>query len=132
MYVGNLPLCWPLFRGIFGSKGDSSIPSYPTPYRSGSAKRRGPSRHPLATTGSLWDKLDEEDSTRTGIHADQGSQIELVNQKGHQTAEVTVGSVGSMDEHSQVTGSETGSEPGQGRGKDDRIVVVTTVDVSSK
>lgn len=124
MYVGNLPLCWPVIRlAIGGSKGDSSDPSsYPNPSfpNSTSRQRTHQSRHPLASNASVWAKLDDEDGQHTNPSG-QGSQIELVDQNG-------------LDLVQQPHHTRTGvsSTPGHGHATSDHIKVVTTVDVMTK
>ena len=71
LWVGNLPLCWPVLRLALGSKGDSSNPSYPNPsYPENSTRRRTQGR----SKPSVWAKLEDERVP------EQGSQIELVDQ----------------------------------------------------
>ncbi|RBR12218.1 uncharacterized protein FIESC28_08704 [Fusarium coffeatum] len=71
LWVGNLPLCWPVLRLALGSKGDSSNPSYPNPsYPENSTRRRTQGR----SKPSVWAKLEDERLS------EQGSQIELVDQ----------------------------------------------------
>lgn len=123
MYVGNLPLCWPVLRLALGSKGDSSNPSsYPHPsYPNSSARLKSQNHHPLASKASVWAKLDDEDGARSNLSADQGSQIELVNQKGP-----------NLVQQPHQTESAVTSQPGHGHSPSDQIKVVTTVQVSTK
>lgn len=123
MYVSNLPLCWPVIRLAIGTKGDSSDPSsYPNPSFPNSTSRiKTQNRHPLASTASVWAKLDDEDGQRTNPSPEQGSQIELVEQNA-------------LDLVQQPHQTRTGvsSTPGHGHGTGDHIKVVTTVDVRTK
>ncbi|KAH8721810.1 hypothetical protein BGZ61DRAFT_195444 [Ilyonectria robusta] len=124
IYVGNLPLCWPVIRLALGSKGDSSNPSsYPNPsYPENSARRKTQSRNPLTSKASIWAKLEDEDGTRTDGSRDQGSEIELV------------GSPRGPDLVKQPyqTEAEVSSDPKPHRHKpSDHITVVTKVDVTT-
>lgn len=123
MYVGNLPLCWPVIRLALGSKGNTSNPSYPNPsYPKDSGRHKSQSRHPLASKGSLWAKLDDEEG-RANTTTDQGSQIELVDQKELD-----------LVQQPHHTEAEISSQPHGQRGHhlSDQIKVVTTVQVSTK
>ena len=102
LWVGNLPLCWPVLRLALGSKGHSSNPSYPNPsYPENSTRRRTQGR----SKPSVWAKLEDERVP------EQGSQIELVDQNPYY-----VEAKASGDAH---------EERGNGR-----ITVVTKVEVS--
>ncbi|KAK7416696.1 hypothetical protein QQX98_005022 [Neonectria punicea] len=115
MYVGNLPLCWPVIRLALGSKGDSSNPSS---YPDSSARRKPQSRHPLTSKASIWAKLDDEDGTRTQGSPEQGSQIELVDQKGPD-----------LVKQPYHTEAEVSSDRHHGHNPSDHITVVTKVAV---
>lgn len=124
IYVGNLPLCWPVIRLALGSKGDSSNPSsYPNPsYPENSARRKTQSRNPLTSKASIWAKLEDEDGTRTDRSRDQGSEIELV---GGQSGPDLV-------KQPYQTEAEVSSDPKPHRHKpSDHITVVTKVDVTT-
>ncbi|KAG8672586.1 hypothetical protein FPOAC1_005862 [Fusarium poae] len=118
LWVGNLPLCWPVLRLALGSKGDSSNPSYPNPsyrnssYQENSARRRTHAR----SKPSAWAKLEDEHGTRTAESPDHGSQIELVEQRGQKPyfVEAKVSSGGDTLE----------------KGTDGHITVETKVEVS--
>ncbi|KAF4452566.1 hypothetical protein F53441_4585 [Fusarium austroafricanum] len=121
LWVGNLPLCWPVIRLALGSKGDSSDPSYPTPgyrnstYGENSARRRTQGLH---SKPSIWAKLDDEDGVRTDVSPDRGSQIELVDQR--------------PDLLQQAYHAEAKSSTNHERGLSGQITVVTKVEVSTK
>ncbi|KAF7546313.1 hypothetical protein G7Z17_g8528 [Cylindrodendrum hubeiense] len=129
IYVGNLPLCWPVIRLVIGSKGDSSNPSsYPNPsYPENSARRKTQgSRNPLTSKATMWAKLDDEDGNRTDATRDQGSEIELVGQKGPD-----------LVNQSYQAEAEVSSEPQHGHhtsSPSNHITVVTkvAVDVSTR
>ncbi|KAF4974535.1 hypothetical protein FZEAL_8559 [Fusarium zealandicum] len=122
MYVGNLPLCWPVIRLALGSKCDSSNPSYPNPsyrhstYPENSARRKAQNRHPLTSHASVWAKLDDEDGART----DQGSEIELVDQGRPDLVK--------QPYHAQV---EVNNQHHHEHSPSDQIHVVTKVHVTS-
>ncbi|KPM40205.1 hypothetical protein AK830_g6357 [Neonectria ditissima] len=120
MYVGNLPLCWPVIRLALGSKGDSSNPSYPNPSYPDSSARRKPQsgRHPLTSKASIWAKLDDEDGLRTHGSPEQGSQIELVDQNGPD-----------LVKQPYHTAAEVSSDRHHGHNPSDHITVVTKVAV---
>lgn len=134
MYVGNLPLCWPVIRLAIGSKGDSSNPSYPNSYPNhpsypnGSARRTNQNRHPLTSKASLWAKLDDEEGMRTTVNGSPeqslGSQIELVDQNQN---------VPDLVKQPYHTAAEVTSDRLHGHGNPgDHITVVTKVDVTTK
>ncbi|KAI5459713.1 hypothetical protein BGZ63DRAFT_415220 [Mariannaea sp. PMI_226] len=128
MYVGNLPLCWPVIRLVLGSKGDSSNPSYPNPsYGDNSSRRKtnGTSRHPLASKASVWAKLEDEEGMRTDVSPDHGSEIELVDQKGPD-----------LVNQPYRTEAEVTSDPQQHRQRNknstsNNITVTTKVDITT-
>lgn len=152
MFVGNMPLLYPLVRAIFGSsekRNRQKTPPYVWTIGS-EPKRRKPPTNLLSTRGTTWDKLDDREA---GLEAggessaaaaaeslgggvmggaegsDRGSQIELVLQ-GH-----------GLGHHHETTVS---SSRGRGRSMDEEsaervagqqskdIMVVRTVDVSSR
>ncbi|KAM0551240.1 hypothetical protein ACHAPJ_008585 [Fusarium lateritium] len=127
LWVGNLPLCWPVLRLAIGSKGDTSNPSYPNPsyrnssYPEGSARRRTQGRHPLSSKPSIWAKLEDEDATRIDTPPDQGSQIELVEQRGTDLLKQPYHAEAMVSSGPQHEGNLSG-----------RITVVTKVEVSTK
>ncbi|KAF5243310.1 hypothetical protein FAUST_2878 [Fusarium austroamericanum] len=118
LWVGNLPLCWPVLRLALGSKGDSSNPSYPNPsyrnssYQENSARRRTNGR----SKTSVWAKLEDEHGVRTDESPDSGSQIELVEQHGKQPYFVEAKASSGADKLE--------------KGTDGHITVVTKVEVS--
>ena len=127
MYVGNLPLCWPLLRRVLGQK-DESIPSYPV--RSSSYFRK-PS-HPSTTTTSGWDKLTEID-TRTaydqadGRESAAGKHMELIEVKPHnENAEMAEDHIGLA-----LSNEEMRNDNRDSRLRSERIQVTTTVQFSS-
>ncbi|KAF5559344.1 integral membrane protein PTH11 [Fusarium napiforme] len=129
LWVGNLPLCWPVLRLALGSKGDSTDPSsYPnTPYRNGSypegsARRRTQGLHPLSGKPSIWSKLEDEDGVRTDVSPEQGSQIELVDQHGPDLLQRPYRAEAKISSGTQQ----------HERARSGQITVVTSVDVTSK
>ncbi|KAI1014482.1 hypothetical protein LB504_012085 [Fusarium proliferatum] len=129
LWVGNLPLCWPVLRLALGSKGDSTDPSsYPnTPYRNGSypegsARRRTQGLHPLSGKPSIWSKLEDEDGVRTDVSPEQGSQIELVDQHGPDLLQRPYRAEAKISSGTQQ----------HERARSGQITVVTSVEVSSK
>ncbi|KAK2471320.1 hypothetical protein H9L39_17551 [Fusarium oxysporum f. sp. albedinis] len=127
LWVGNLPLCWPVLRLAIGSKGDSSNPSYPNPsyrnssYPESSARRRTQGFHPLSSKPSIWAKLEDEDGMRTDVSHDQGSQIELIEQHGSDLL--------NQPYHMEA---KVSSGPQHDRNLSGHITVVTKVEVSTK
>ncbi|CAM1509018.1 Fc.00g027570.m01.CDS01 [Cosmosporella sp. VM-42] len=127
MYVGNLPLCWPVIRLAIGSKGDSSNPSYPNPsypnpsHPNSTNRFKSQSRHPLTSKASIWAKLDDEDGLRTVSAPDSGSQIELVDQN-----------IPDLVKQPYHTAAEVSSHPSHGHRPGEHIMVTTNVDVSTK
>lgn len=130
LWVGNLPLCWPVLRLALGSKGDSTDPSsYPnTPYRNGSypegsARRRTQGLHPLSGKPSIWSKLEDEDGVvRTDVSPEQGSQIELVDQHGPDLLQRPYRAEAKISSGTQQ----------HERARSGQITVITSVEVSSK
>ncbi|RGP73088.1 hypothetical protein FLONG3_6403 [Fusarium longipes] len=118
LWVGNLPLCWPVLRLALGSKGDSSNPSYPNPsYRNSSYPENSARRRTQGLSKpSVWAKLEDVDGTHNAISADQGSQIELVEHHGQQQYFV----------EAKAGGGGNGIE----RETNGHITVVTNVEVS--
>lgn len=153
MWVGNLPLCYPLLRWALGSSDSNSSPTPPYIITIGSERMRPKRRNPNSTLlstrggGTTWDKLDDggadqsgessehaQESTLVGGTSDNGSEIELVLQ-GHR-----------LNHHHQTTVSSNGNESDDARlaeegrqqastrtsRSNDKITVVRTVDVSSQ
>ncbi|POR37901.1 Uncharacterized protein TPAR_01901 [Tolypocladium paradoxum] len=150
MMVGNLPLCWPMLRTVLGSSQHSKTPSYHGETISGAGRKKR-RMNPLGTVGTTvmgttWDKLEDREhggAASEGVQtqqagSDQGSQIELVLQghkhNHHHHAAVSANSTGGAQEQphpARAAGSSSGSShnsPPDG----DKIMVVTTVDVSSE
>lgn len=136
MFVGNLPLCWPVLRLIIGSNGESSVPSYQHRYPTLSGRRRKKPKTGLTTLGTLgdettWDKLEDHDVTIVNdksqalqSRSDHGSMIELVNQPGRHHAAI------SSERSSGHMATEAGrSREGGASPEGDRIMVTTTVDI---
>ena len=130
MYVGNLPLCWPLLRLVLGSRDDSNkSPSYQYNQHDSSYRRKPPSHTLVTIGGSAWDKIDDRYerngavSQDPGNGSDEGSQIELVIQEPGKTV---VGPYG------EQTAAITAGGRRQAHAENDKIRVVTTVDVSSQ
>lgn len=140
MFVGNLPLCYPLLRLAIGKSKSSSHDTPPYIITIGSERKRRPRVRDetiLNTVGGTqWDKLDEQElaadalnGENTLVPSERGSEIELVIQgrcHGHHH-QTTVSSEGAEDERSHH--SPSSSRDG-GNGKE-KIVVVRTVDVST-
>lgn len=150
MMVGNLPLCWPILRTVLGNSEHSKTPSYHGETISGAGRKKR-RINPLGTVGTTvmgttWDKLEDheyggaasEGNQTQQTASDQGSQIELMlqghNQNHHHTT--TVNANGAVDAQEQPhPGGPAGSSSGSGHNSppdDDKIRVVTTVDVSSE
>lgn len=150
MWVGNLPLCYPLLRAVMGSSENNSAPTPPYVITIGSERmrRRKPQNTLLSTRvgTTTWDKLDDrdehgnevgrsnQDATLVGTGSDTGSQIELVLQ-GHRLNhhhETTVSSNG--NESDDARRAEEGGHGSMTRANrsGDKITVVRTVDVSSQ
>ncbi|KJZ77686.1 hypothetical protein HIM_02863 [Hirsutella minnesotensis 3608] len=149
--VGNLPLCWPILRIILGNHETTKTPSYHGDTISGSARRKR-LRHPLGTIGTgaigtRWDKLEDQEcagvATDTSHHShqagsDQGSQIELVLQghKHNHHHHAAVSANGNEELDLQPTALAQSPVPvvasTHGTWNGDKIMVITTVDVSSE
>ncbi|KND92730.1 hypothetical protein TOPH_02762 [Tolypocladium ophioglossoides CBS 100239] len=151
MMVGNLPLCWPILRTVLGGTEHSRTPSYHGETISGAGRKKR-RLNPLGSVGSTamgtaWDKLEDRDyggpageatqTQQTG--SDEGSQIELVlqghNLNHHHHAAVSSNGTGVAQEQqlhpAGTAGSSSGSSHNSPSGGD-KIMVVTTVDVSSE
>lgn len=146
MLVGNMPLCWPVFRTVFGGTETTDTPSYHGYTISGGGRKNKKPKNILSTTilgSTMWDKLDEQEGSGVVTQgsreqqppSDQGSQIELVlqghAQNHHHHAAVSANPEQTDRTHrsASLPSSSTGSS--QQGAKEDKIVVVTTVDVSS-
>ncbi|OAQ60485.1 decarboxylase [Pochonia chlamydosporia 170] len=145
MLVGNMPLCWPVLRALFGVNDKTDTPSYHGYTFSGGGRKNKKPKNILSTTmlgSTMWDKLDEQEETagtKTDSHeqtvSDQGSQIELVFQ-GHAHSHHHHAAVSANPEQTDVSQSSAvlssgSSGQSQTRQTGDKIMVVTTVDVSS-
>ncbi|PHH90988.1 hypothetical protein CDD83_2009 [Cordyceps sp. RAO-2017] len=146
--VGNLPLCWPILRLVLGNTEVSKTPSYHGDTISGSNHRKRRLRNPLATMGTTvmgtkWDKLEDQEghaATSDGSQtqqagSDNGSQIELVLQghKHNHHHHAAVSANGNEDqENKQPYEVPTTESVSGGSSGGDKIMVVTTVDVSSE
>lgn len=138
MFVGNLPLCWPLFRMAFGIKETTHDASYQYRNQSRSLRRKPQHKHMLSSSnGTSWDRLDDPEdppdieTKRSGSHG--GSQIELVPQAHVMSNQHTAGVSSDhhrtqSQHHTRIVGSSSGSPPRTNR---EKIMVVTTVDISS-
>lgn len=146
MLVGNMPLCWPIIRAVFGSRNVSNTPSFHGYTISGGRRHNKKLKSVLSTTvlGSMWDKLGDQEEggaisrvshepTNPSVH--DGSQIELVFQ-GHAVNKhhAAVSAFNSQEEGSQtIRGAmESSSGGSQADTAGDGIRVVTTVDVSTE
>ncbi|TWU74184.1 hypothetical protein ED733_001455 [Metarhizium rileyi] len=148
MLVGNLPLCWPVIRAVFGSSQKTNTPSYHGYTISGEGRKRKHRANALSTTilrSTTWDKLDEQEaggvvaerSCERPPPSDQGSQIELVlqgqalNQNHHHHAAVSTSpeEPDAVYQPGVVSSSSNGASLAGTAG--DKIMVVTTVEVSS-
>ncbi|PNY26556.1 Uncharacterized protein TCAP_03509 [Tolypocladium capitatum] len=148
MLVGNLPLCWPILRTVLGGTEHSKTPSYHGGTISGGGRKKR-WIDPLDAVGATvlettWDKLEEQEcggpaseGMRTQRAAsDQGSQIELVLQghkhnHHHSTTVCANGAAVTQEQRpypARTSSDSSHSSPRCG----DKIVVVTTVDVSSE
>lgn len=151
MLVGNLPLCWPILRTVLGTTESSKTPSYHGETISGGGRPKR-HKHPLSAVGTtvmgtMWDKIDDQEfgtgasegAQTQRTPSDQGSQIELVlqghNHNHHHHAAVSANEDPSPDTAQILQpSSSAGSSGAEGAGKagGDKIMVVTTVDVSSE
>ncbi|KAM4061136.1 decarboxylase [Hirsutella rhossiliensis] len=144
--VGNLPLCWPILRLALGNTEISKTPSYHGDTISGSARKKRP-RNPLGTMGTTvmgtnWDKLEDQEcagaasegSPSQPVGSDHGSQIELVlqghthNHHHHAAVSADRGEEPEMQQPCPARVADSTSSGGGG----DKIMVFTTVDVSSE
>lgn len=136
--VGNLTLCWPVLRLAMGATETSKPPSYHGETISGSTRRKR-LRNPLGTSvmGSKWDKLDdhEADGATSGrpharrVGREHGSHMELVLQ-GHGRDHDHRAAVSAHGD--EQPGSMRVGESASGGDAGDKIMVFTTVDVSSE
>lgn len=146
MLVGNMPLCWPVLRTLFGGSDKTVTPSYHGETISGGGRKHRKPKNILSTTvlgSTLWDKLEDQEDGMAGAKrshehqpsSDQGSQIELVLQ-GHahnhcHQAAVIANAEPSIQPLPTVSSSDDGSGVNRNGVAGDKIMVVTTVDVSS-
>lgn len=149
MLVGNMPLCWPVLRALFGVNDKTDTPSYHGYTISGGGRKNKNKKpkNPLSTTvlgSTMWDKLDDQEEAVAVTQvshdhqppSDQDSQIELVLQghahNHHHHAAVSANPEQTDQIHQQQgvigSGSSGSSQTGPAG---DKIMVVTTVDVSS-
>ncbi|CEJ90411.1 hypothetical protein VHEMI06199 [[Torrubiella] hemipterigena] len=140
MFVGNLPLCYPLLRLALGKTQSSSHDTPPYIVTIGSERKRRPRGRDetiLNTVGGTqWDKLDEQEHAvdalngeSTLVHSERGSEIELVIQgrcHGHHH-QTTVSSHSAEDQRS----NHSPSSSRDGSNGKENIMVVRTVDVST-
>ena len=146
MLVGNMPLCWPVLRALLGINENTKTPSYHGYTISGGGRRNKKPKNILSTSvlgTTIWDKLDDQgEATVVGtqgseehrVPSDQGSQIELVLQ-GHAHNHHHHAAVSASREESDKPQHTTGYGPrrdsSHADSAGDKIMVVTTVDVSS-
>lgn len=142
--VGNLPLCWPMMRALLGSRTKSDTRSSQVYTISGGKRRHRRPRSLLSTTilgvtmrdryGEQIDVAVETDELgrdqlpgNRGDHVESASQASTIHRQGAAGAEAGR----AVRPHSivHVVGSnEEPMSPGVGG---DKIMVVTTIDVSS-
>ncbi|KAG5981728.1 hypothetical protein E4U55_002625 [Claviceps digitariae] len=149
MLVGNLPLCWPVLRIICGVSEKTETPAYHGQTISGGGRKYKKPKNLLSTTAlgtTMWDKLDEQEdgcakpkaSHELQASSSQDSQIELILQGHRHNNSLHQAAVSAFPEspilaqpppilherhgRSRRSGSNVGG---------DKIMVVTTVDISS-
>lgn len=145
MLVGNMPLCWPVLRAIFGVHDQTGTPAYKGQTISGGGHKHKKPKSMLSTSvmgTTLWDKLDDQEEGTAGptrshedqLPSDEGSQIELILQ-GHANNHHLAAVSANAESLTQVQPTSNPIESGSGDQRNgvagDKIMVVTTVDVSS-
>ncbi|KAG5938536.1 hypothetical protein E4U59_003713 [Claviceps monticola] len=146
--VGNLPLCWPVLRIICGFTEKTQTPQYHGQTISGSSRKYRKSKNILSTTAlgsTMWDQLDDQDdvsakhktSHELNDPSSQGSQIELTMQRDQQNTHPHHQAAASAFPE-PPTWAQTAPNLNERQARDtrsymaeDKIMVVTTVDISS-
>ncbi|KAG6149535.1 hypothetical protein E4U28_001029 [Claviceps purpurea] len=146
--VGNLPLCWPVLRIICGFTEKTQTPQYHGQTISGSGRKYRKSKNILSTTAlgpTMWDQLDDQDdvsakhkmSHELNDPSSQGSQIELTMQRDQQNTHPHHQAAASAFPESP-TWAQPAPNLSERQARDtrscmagDKIMVVTTVDISS-
>ncbi|KAG6267533.1 hypothetical protein E4U49_007994 [Claviceps purpurea] len=146
--VGNLPLCWPVLRIICGFTEKTQTPQYHGQTISGSGRKYRKSKNILSTTAlgpTMWDQLDDQDdvsakhkmSHELNDPSSQGSQIELTMQRDQQNTHPHHQAAASAFPESP-TWAQPAPNLSERQARDtrscmagDKIIVVTTVDISS-
>ncbi|KAK0710832.1 hypothetical protein B0H67DRAFT_554900 [Lasiosphaeris hirsuta] len=145
IYVGNVPLCWPLIRRVFhtdtwSDTKDLKIPGVgKTPPLPRKPPRKGLYSSLWLTTirQTQWDKMDDTDDRRDGRHHDvetateirmpsQGSEIELTPAWQHRANTTAINGVAI----GVGTGADTGSINEEVDGDGHGVMVIKTVRVS--
>lgn len=134
MFVGNLPLCYPILRLALGKSRDASDHTPPYIITIGSERmRRRRAVDDTVLQSTQWDKLDDRDvatadgRANTLVASDGGSNFELALQgrKNHRY-ETTVSSSSRNGESSQQRSPTVSQDDNHS----EKIVVMRTVDVS--
>ncbi|KAG6207721.1 hypothetical protein E4U50_003615 [Claviceps purpurea] len=146
--VGNLPLCWPVLRIICGFTEKTQTPQYHGQTISGSGRKYRKSKNILSTTAlgpTMWDQLDDQDdvsakhkmSHELNDPSSQGSQIELTMQRDQENTHPHHQAAASAFPESP-TWAQPAPNLSERQARDtrscmagDKIMVVTTVDISS-
>ncbi|KAG6061955.1 hypothetical protein E4U17_006078 [Claviceps sp. LM77 group G4] len=146
--VGNLPLCWPVLRIMCGFTEKTQTPPYHGQTISGSGRKYRKSKNILSTTAlgpTMWDKLDDQEdgsakhkmSHDLNEPSNQGSQIELIMQSNQQNPHLHRQSAASAFPE-PPTWAQPAPNLSERQARDtrscmagDKIMVVTTVDISS-
>ncbi|KAG6009334.1 hypothetical protein E4U21_002642 [Claviceps maximensis] len=149
MVVGNLPLCWPVLRIICGISEKTETPAYHGQTISGAGRKYKKPKNLLSTTAlgtTMWDKLEEQEegsakqktSHELDPSSNQGSQIELIMQGHRHTSSHHQAAASSFSESPAIVRPPSIVADRQGRNNrtgstvgGDKIMVVTTVDISS-
>ena len=138
VYVGNVPLCWPIFQRIFqGSSWASSkgpTPNYPKSAKTSSrvgATRRSQNQHVWGASraDTAWDKMDDieeqsnsKEGSYQGVSDDQTSTIELTTHWQQQRDGIVT-----EVQADRVPSSGADASP---RGNRGQVTVVKTVEIS--
>jgi len=121
VYVGNIPLCWPLVRRVFqgsswarsSADGQKLDPNRPRTYAHGRNRRAVPSsiRSIIRGGQTTWDKMnDSDDGGQLPTITSRGSQGRWTDVEGQQQSGGRLGSPG-----------HGGARGGDGKGLDDFI-----------
>uniref|UniRef100_A0A0B7KJX1 Rhodopsin domain-containing protein n=1 Tax=Bionectria ochroleuca TaxID=29856 RepID=A0A0B7KJX1_BIOOC len=144
--VGNMPLCWPVLKAIFGLYDKSDTPSsHGYTFSSGSGNKKKPNIILSRTVpgATMWDRLSEQEEAAASSQgpsnhhppSDQGSEIELIRQghtdNHHHRAAISANRE-SPDQPSKASKAVgPGDSSSHTRPTGDKIMVDTTVDISS-